>query len=46
MTGVGKVIPQERAANVINSIMLGPGVAVEIEPNVCVIKYPRACVIK
>ena len=27
---------QERAANVINSTTLGPRVAVELEPNVCV----------
>ena len=29
---------QERAANVINSTTLGPRVAVELEPNVCVVK--------
>ena len=36
ITGVGKVVPQETAANVINSTMLGPRVVVELEPNVCV----------
>ena len=30
------------AANVINSTTLGPRVAVKLEPDVCVIKYPRA----
>ena len=35
-TTLSTIIPQERAANTINSTTLGPRLAVELEPNVCV----------
>jgi len=38
MITTATILDQERAANIINSTTLDPGVAVELEPNVCVVK--------
>ena len=38
MIKMSTIALQEKAANVINSTTLGPWVAVELEPNVCVVK--------
>ena len=35
---ISAIALQEMAANVINSTTLGPRVAVELDPNVCVVK--------